>query len=234
MLSGNEITWLQNNPWYEVSTPEQGVVTPSLSISPFDHNKVNPNSYNLSLHKELLVYVTNLRYVLNQRTGMDLINCYIKPYSKFTDFSFLYSGTDLFDTAEEPEFLVLTIPPEGIDLHPDILYIGATNEITKCVNLVPAIEGRSSVARAGISVHQTAGFGDNGYHGAWTLEIRSSFPTRVYAGSDICQICFHEIGIAQHDLPCSKDVPGPRYKGKYQGSTGPKATGWWKDFIKKN
>jgi len=233
MLSGNEIKWLQNNPWYEVSTPEAGVVTPSLSISPFDPAKVNPNSYNLTLHPELLVYMSNLRYVLDN-IDLAILDDYISPYSKLTDFSFLDTKSDIFDTAEEPEFLTLHIPPDGILLHPDILYIGATNEVTKCVNLVPAIEGRSSVARAGISVHQTAGFGDNGYHGAWTLEIRSSFPTRVYADSEICQICFHEIGIAQHDLPCSKELPGPRYKGKYQGSSGPKATGWWKDFAKKN
>tara|TARA_B100000073_G_C23657771_1_gene543221 strand:+ start:596 stop:757 length:162 start_codon:yes stop_codon:yes gene_type:complete len=41
ILSGKEITKELNK---------------NIFIEPFDENKINPNSYNLSLHNELMVY----------------------------------------------------------------------------------------------------------------------------------------------------------------------------------
>ena len=37
----------------------------NIIIEPFDEKKVNPNSYNLSLHNELLVYVLDLPGILH-------------------------------------------------------------------------------------------------------------------------------------------------------------------------
>ena len=55
------------------------------------------------------------------------------------------------------------------------------------------IEGRSSVGRLGLFVHVTAGFGDVGFCGFWTLEMFAVQPVRVYPGVPICQIFYHEI-----------------------------------------
>ena len=63
----------------------------------------------------------------------------------------------------------LTIPEEGIAIFPGQLYLGRTVEHTETHNYVPGIEGRSSFARLGLTVHSSAGFGDVGFCGTWTL-----------------------------------------------------------------
>jgi dCTP deaminase len=55
------------------------------------------------------------------------------------------------------------------------------------------IEGRSSIGRLGLFVHVTAGFGDVGFCGYWTLEMFAVQPVRIYAGVAICQIIYHDI-----------------------------------------
>jgi dCTP deaminase len=85
------------------------------------------------------------------------------------------------------------IPPEGLVLGPSQLYLGRTAERTETHNLVPMIEGRSSVGRLGLFVHVTAGFGDVGFCGYWTLEMFAVQPVRIYAGVSICQIFYHQI-----------------------------------------
>jgi dCTP deaminase len=85
------------------------------------------------------------------------------------------------------------IPDEGLVLAPNQLYLGRTAERTETHNLVPMIEGRSSVGRLGLFVHVTAGFGDVGFCGYWTLEMFAVQPVRVYPGVPICQIFYHDL-----------------------------------------
>ena len=39
----------------------------------------------------------------------------------------------------------------------------------------------------------TAGFGDVGFRGYWTLEMFAVQPVRIYAGVPICQIFYHQL-----------------------------------------
>src|SRR6476659_9458091 len=130
----------------------------NLKIEPFDEARLNPNSYNLTLHHELLTYE---EVVLDMRKS---------------------------NRVQRVE-----IPPEGLILSPNQLYLGRTIERTETHNLVPMIEGRSSVGRLGLFVHVTAGFGDVGFCGFWTLEMFAVQSVRIYAGVPICQIFYHEI-----------------------------------------
>lgn len=129
-----------------------------ITIDPFDESQLNPNSYNLSLHDELLVY-----------------------------------EEVVLDMAKENRVRRVEIPPTGLVLSPNQLYLGRTVEKTTTHNLVPQIEGRSSVGRLGLFVHVTAGFGDVGFSGYWTLEMFAVQPVRVYPNVPICQIFYHEI-----------------------------------------
>ena len=130
----------------------------NIVIDPFDESQINPNSYNLKLHDELLVYE---EIVLDMR----------RP-NRFRRY---------------------TIPPEGLVLTPNQLYLGRTAERTETHNLVPMIEGRSSIGRLGLFVHITAGFGDVGFCGYWTLEMFAVQPIRIYPGIPICQIFYHQL-----------------------------------------
>ena len=87
----------------------------------------------------------------------------------------------------------IIIPEEGLLLDSRKLYLGRTLEYTETHNLVPMLEGRSSIGRLGLFVHITAGFGDVGFKGYWTLEIFCVQPIRVYPNTEICQIFYLKI-----------------------------------------
>ena len=158
-----------------------------IVIQPFDPKRLNPNSYNLSLHNELLVYENRL-----------------------------------LDMKVPNPVKTLTIPESGLVLEPDKLYLGRTNEFTQTDRFVPMLEGRSSVGRLGLFIHVTAGFGDVGFAGYWTLEIFCVQPIRIYPNVEICQISYH-------DLPGEYE---PYQSGKYQNNTGIQPSLLYRDFEK--
>ena len=158
-----------------------------IIIEPFDPKRVNPNSYNLSLANELLVYDND---VLDMKTP---------------------------NTAHRIE-----IPEEGLLLQPNRLYPGRTNEYTVTDRYIPMLEGRSSTGRLGLFIHVTAGFGDVGFAGYWTLEIFCVQPIRIYPNVEICQIYYHDID-GEYD---------PYTSGKYQNNTGIQPSLLYRDFEK--
>jgi dCTP deaminase len=158
-----------------------------IIIDPYDKNKLNPNSYNLSLHDEFLVY---------------------------DDFP--------LDMKKANKFKKLSIPQEGLVLEPGRLYLGRTIEYTETHNLVPMLEGRSSIGRLGLFIHVTAGFGDVGFKGFWTLEIFSIQPIRVYSGVEVCQIYYHTIEGEYEEYS----------SGKYQNNHGIQPSLLYRDFKK--
>lgn len=85
------------------------------------------------------------------------------------------------------------IPEEGFVLEPGQLYLGSTLEYTETHKHVPFLEGKSSTGRLGIDIHATAGKGDVGFCGFWTLEISSSIPVRIYAGMPIGQVIYYVV-----------------------------------------
>ena len=96
----------------------------------------------------------------------------------------------VLDAREHNEIEHFTIPDEGYILHPDLLYLGVTEEYTETHKHVPFLEGKSSVGRLGIDIHATAGKGDVGFCNTWTLEISVKQPVRVFAGMPIGQLIY--------------------------------------------
>ena len=116
----------------------------------------------------------------------------------------------------------IVIPPEGLVLEPGRLYLGRTREYTKTNRFVPMLEGRSSTGRLGLFVHITAGFGDVGFAGYWTLEIFCVQPIRIYPEVEICQIHYHAIE-GDYEL---------YHSGKYQNNTDIQTSRMYRDFEK--
>lgn len=114
----------------------------------------------------------------------------------------------------------ITIPEEGLLLNPGRLYLGRTVEYTETHNAVPMLEGRSSVGRLGLFIHVTAGFGDVGFKGYWTLEIFCVQPIVIYPNVEICQIYYHEVSPDHTEYS----------SGKYQGNKEIQASMLYKDF----
>lgn len=156
-----------------------------IIIDPYTPNQINPNSYNLRLANELLVY-----------------------------------NEPVLDMKQKHTATELTIPEEGLLLEPNKLYLGRTVEYTETHNLVPMLEGRSSIGRLGLFIHVTAGFGDVGFRGYWTLEIFCVHPIRIYPNVEICQIYYHSV-LGETE----------EYKsGKYQNNKSIQTSMLYKDF----
>ena len=85
------------------------------------------------------------------------------------------------------------IPGEGLVLQPHKFYLGVTEEYTETHIHVPFLEGKSSTGRLGIDIHATAGKGDGGFCGNWTLEISVKQPVRVYKGMPIGQLIYFPV-----------------------------------------
>ena len=151
----------------------------NIRITPFDKTRINPNSYNLTLNKTLLVY-----------------------------------RDSILDFKKENPTNRIIIPENGLILKPNMLYIGRTNEKCWTDSYIPQLDGRSSVGRLGISIHVTAGYGDIGWDGTWTLEISVIHPVRIYPDIEFCQISYHT-PYGDTDL---------QYDGRYQGQIEPTAS----------
>ncbi len=131
-----------------------------------------------------------------------------------------------WDVKKPMEYDKFEIGEDGFLLLPGILYIMSTLEYTESHTCIPVIEGKSSLARNGISVHQTAGFGEIGFCGNWTLEVSVIYPTRIYARMPIAQIIYHE--------PCGTyDTVYGQHGNHYQGQIEPTPTALWKGFENK-
>ena len=160
ILSGNEI---------------KNHIGKNIIIEPYDEKRINPNSYNMALHNELMVY-KNI----------------------------------ILDMKKENSTKIISIPSDGLVLEPNRLYLARTQEYTETFNLIPMLNGRSSVGRLGLSVHVTAGFGDVGFKGYWTLELFCIQPVKIYPGIEICQIYYYTLLGSHQDYNSDK----------YQNNTG--------------
>lgn len=133
----------------------------------------------------------------------------------------VYNDTVL-DMKLENKATQITIPEEGLLLEPGKLYLGRTFEHTNTNAFVPMLEGRSSVGRLGLYIHVTAGFGDVGFSGFWTLEIHCVQPIKIYPMVEICQIYYHTL---QGEYEQYKS-------GKYQNNKEIQVSMLYQDFNK--
>jgi dCTP deaminase len=167
-----------------------------IEIDPFVDEHVNPASVDLTLG-------TMVRMYDNYRDGVDCLDC------------------------RRQETLVsncqIDIGYDGFVLWPGRLYLMHTAERVLAKRHVPILDGKSSIGRLGVCVHLTAGFGDTGFNGQYTLEVTTVYPVRVYAGMRFAQIRFHTIEGEAIDY---------QEKGHYVGSAsmGPVPSQVWKQF----
>lgn len=161
-----------------------------LKITPFNEDQVNPNSYDLRLGPKLITYDKQLDYV------------------------------NYLDPKETLKTTEIIIPEEGYILEPGKLYLGETVEYTESDLYAPMLEGKSSIGRLGVSVHITAGVGDVGFRGKWTLEISAIHPVKIYPNMRVCQIIYYKM--------LGKIV---KYSGKYQNQGGVEKSLSFKDQM---
>ena len=125
------------------------------------------------------------------------------------------------DMKADNNYRTIDIDEHGYVMIPNTLYLARTVERTFTDKFVPMIEGRSSIGRLGICIHATAGFGDIGFNGYWTLEMFCLQPVIIYPNTEICQIYFHEIQ-GEYDLYTN---------GKYSNNDGIQTSQLFTEFT---
>jgi dCTP deaminase len=186
-----------------------------IAIDPLNRENVNPASIDLTLGEEIKVYRDNIkcdelkeenedgRGILPRDDGSD----WVDPLDAKKD-----NPTVSFKKKLNDRFL----------LRPGVGYLMHTAESISTGYFNPVLDGKSSIGRLFISVHETAGYGDVGFSGQYTLEVSVIHPVWVYIGQKIAQMRFHSL-------------LGPReqYKGNYMGATahGAISSKSWKQFT---
>jgi dCTP deaminase len=134
-----------------------------LTIDPYDKNLVQPNSIDIRLGNHFVWYKPGSRI--------------IDPYDKESVVA------DVDET--HADFFILE--PGRFILAETLECIGLPD------NIVATIEGKSSIARLGVTLHQTGGWIDAGFRGTITLEMCNvnTRPVKVYAGMPIGQLVFY-------------------------------------------
>jgi len=206
-----------------------------ITVSPFEpgninyEDRINPGSYDLTLGRQIAVYeaVTVPDFSCRGfdpstgRTGIP--GSRVKPRESSHDDP--EEGLCYLDAAQPNKISKFTMDDRGFLLKPGIGYLGHTVEKICTTKYIPILDGKSSTGRLFCWCHVTAGYGDLGFDGQYTLEIVVVQPLVVYPGMRFCQIRFHStLGEPMNYSD----------KGNYVGAEaeGPVASRSWKQFRK--
>ena len=190
------------------------VGTGELVIDPFDPGRVNPNSYNLEIERTVLMY----------KKGAAVHDAYEDWWLRIGRAQLVqtpphFVAQPLSKRWEEPT-VERMLPAENEEYRlgdnrlverfwPGVLYLLCTTEYTETpYPYRPHIDGRSSLGRLGEFVHVTAGYGDVGFKGAWTLEVAVIQPVETFWPLQACQISYTRVEGER------KDYDSPKYQGQ--------------------
>ena len=152
----------------------------SIVIDPFEPAHLNSASIDLTLGSTVAVYE-------------DFTYCGAADGEKgvYDGHGLMGQPHHVLDTKQPAELRKWEMDPEmGWVLLPGVGYLMHTVERVCTDNYVPVLDGKSSIGRLFVKVHETAGYGDCGFDGQYTLEVTSLFPVRVYPGMRFCQMRF--------------------------------------------
>lgn len=116
-----------------------------------------------------------------------------------------------YDDVPQYEVIELTGREDTIELEPGEFCLAHTEEMIYLPSTLSAIvAGKSTWARKGLTIHQTAGWIDPGFIGKITLELKNvgSCVLKLKVGEPIAQLVLME----------NSDVPLNEYNGRYQGA----------------
>lgn len=159
-----------------------------ISVSPFNPKRVNPASLDLTLGDQVAIYED---YALFDYADYSATQG--RPYEGSGMRAIQHSLP--YDTKKPANLRRFKIDPKlGWVIQPGIGYLMHTVERIETDFYNPVLDGKSSIGRLFVKVHETAGYGDPGFNGQYTLEVTASmFPVRLYPGMRICQIRFHRL-----------------------------------------
>lgn len=186
-----------------------------IAIVPYDRAQLNPASYDLRLGDRVSVYEQCVYGASDPGVDGHKLGPRTPAYGDYADGD---DGVTLHvgHAAKTREWVMSS--EFGWVLKPGVLYLIHTLERVRAARHAVVIDGKSSLGRLGVSCHQTAGYGDPGYDGQYTLEVTAVHPVRVFPGMRFCQARF--VALEGEVVP---------YAGRYVGdeARGPVASRAW-------
>lgn len=154
----------------------------NIAIEPFNDELVNLNSYDVRIDAPYYSAHSDIAIHILIDSGDPTLNT-------------VWHGPHTFEFPDRHDNLIpcVVIPPLGIILATTIEVVGGVYGYTTL------LKAKSTIARLGLDVCASAGFGDVGYVNKWTLEIINHFNRYIYipVGTRIAQIAFTEVDDAQ-------------------------------------
>jgi dCTP deaminase len=137
-----------------------------IVLKPFELGRLQPASYDIRLGN---------RFVVNDESATH----YIDPVKK------VYAKTREVEVKDGAEFI----------LHPGISVLGTSKEYVGSDHYLVQIGGKSSLARIGLMIHNTAGIINPGHFLYITLELtnQNNVPIILRPGMDIAQLTFSKL-----------------------------------------
>lgn len=160
-----------------------------IKINPWVPEQLNSSSYDIRLGDQVAVYKGWVEtWQETMMKGYPVSGPSVQDGRHFKAVNYT------LNVKQEPEIEVFPIDPtQGWVLKPGIGYLMHTMETVATSKYVPILDGKSSIGRLFVQIHATAGFGDPGFDGQFTLEVIVQHPIRVYPGMLIGQVRFQTI-----------------------------------------
>ena len=145
---------------------EKAVKKGSIVLKPFDTKRLQPASYDIRLGNKFIVNDESLTHIID-------------PMKK------VYAKTREIEIKDGEEFV----------LHPGMLVLGTSKEFFGSDEYLVQVGGKSSLARVGLMIHNTAGIINPGHFLCVTLELsnQNSVPIIIRPGMDIAQLTFSQL-----------------------------------------
>ncbi len=142
---------------------KKAVADERITLEPFDTSRLQPASYDIRLAN---------KFIINEESQTHIIDPVKKIYAKTREIS----------VKDGEEFV----------LHPGISVLGSSKEFFGSDHYLIQVGGKSSLARVGLMVHNTAGIINPGHFLNITFEItnQNNVPIVLRPGMEIAQITF--------------------------------------------
>ncbi len=145
---------------------KKAVQSGEIVLEPFDASRIQPASYDIRLGN---------KFVVNEESETHIID----PVNK------VYAKTREIVKKDGEEFI----------LHPGISVLGTSKEFFGSDHFLVQVGGKSSLARIGLMIHNTAGIINPGHFLNITFEItnQNNVPIIIRPGMEIAQITFSKL-----------------------------------------
>lgn len=145
---------------------EKAVEAGEITIEPYEASRLQPATYDIRLGN---------KFIVNDESSTHLID----PVKK------IYAKTREMEVKDGAEFI----------LHPGISVLGTSKEFFGSDHYLVQIGGKSSLARIGLMIHNTAGIINPGHFLHITLELtnQNNVPIVLRPGMDIAQLTFSKL-----------------------------------------